>query len=139
MQVHVSAHGLLRVKGLRATPGRISLLELLQKREAPVTAEEISAELKDLDLVTIYRNLQSLVTVGIVSEVRFKDASVRYEYVHGQKHHHHLVCSTCGTVDELPECDVRDLETQALKKSGRFASVEEHALEFFGTCRSCAR
>lgn len=128
---------LLREKKLRATPHRVALLVALAETRKPLTAEELHDKGK-ADLVTVYRTLQSLLKAGLVREVRFKDASVRYEFVHGE-HHHHLVCTSCGIVDELPECDVRSLEAKALAASGTFASVDEHSLEFFGTCTGCAK
>lgn len=128
---------LLRQEKLRATPHRIALLTALAKAGKPLTAEELHGK-GTADLVTVYRTLQSLLKARLVREVRFKDASVRYEFVHGE-HHHHLVCTSCGVVDELPECDVRSLETKALAASSMFASVDEHALEFFGTCVGCAK
>lgn len=129
----------LAKKGLRATPHRLVLLGTLATANAPKTAEELHARMKSMDLVTVYRNLQSLVAAGLVNEVRFKDMNLRYEISDGDGHHHHLVCTGCGLVAELEDCDLRPFERQALKKSGKFASVEEHALEFFGTCISCAK
>lgn len=131
----MSAVQLLKEKGLRATPKRIALLETLSRARKPKTAEELHAEVAS-DLVTVYRNLQSLVAAELVSEVRLKDASVRYEFTHG--HHHHLVCTECNTIEELDSCDLASLEKSVLKKSSRFASIDEHSLEFFGLCKSCA-
>lgn len=131
------AQALLKRNGLRATPKRLKLIEILSKSAKPLTAEDLHAKARGIDLVTVYRNLQSLVAAGLVREVRFKDASVRYESAESG-HHHHLVCTDCGTIDELPGCDIEMLEKQALRKSGKFARIEEHALEFFGTCRACA-
>lgn len=124
---------ILRTKGLRGTPKRVALMRALMKAKRPMTAEEIHIEVR-ADLVTIYRNLQNLVSAGIAHEVRFKDASVRYEFAHG--HHHHVVCTKCGVVMELAACDVSALEKNALRSSG-FATIEEHSLEFFGLCRAC--
>lgn len=126
----------LRSRKLRATPHRIALWEALSKKHAPATAEDMHREV-DADLVTIYRNLQSLVAAGLVREVRFKDTTVRYEIVHGG-HHHHIVCTGCGVVDELPECTITSLEKPVLQASEKFVSIDEHSLEFFGTCRACA-
>jgi Fe2+ or Zn2+ uptake regulation protein len=127
---------LLRKSGLRATPKRIALLSALQASRAPRTAEELHAAVKS-DLVTIYRNLQSLTDAGIVNEVRFKDASVRYEFAHG--HHHHIVCTSCGVIEELEACATSSLEREALNASSRFSRIDEHSLEFFGTCTRCAK
>lgn len=129
----------VRACGLRATPHRMALLGTLATANAPKTAEELHARLGNADLVTIYRNLQSLVTAGLVREVRFKDSSVRYELADEDSHHHHLVCTGCGKVDELEGCDVSALEKHILKQSKSFASVNEHTLEFFGTCMTCAK
>lgn len=132
------ASSLLRTKGLRATPGRIGLLESLIRHGTPISAEELHGAHTDLDLVTVYRTLQSFVSTGLACEVRFKDAHVRYEFAK-DAHHHHVVCTRCGVVNELPTCDFASLEKDVLKKTDNFASIEEHALEFFGTCSVCAR
>ncbi|MBL8158708.1 transcriptional repressor [bacterium] len=126
---------ILRGAGLRATPQRLALLHALGKARGPQTAEELHAK-ADADLVTIYRNLQSLVKAGIVHEVRFKDTAVRFELSHG--HHHHIVCTSCGLIEELEGCRNSPLEHQALHASSRFSRINDHALEFFGICRSCA-
>lgn len=100
--------------------------------------EEIHRRMESADLVTVYRNLQNLLKVGLVREVRFKDSAVLYELSAEGDHHHHVVCRSCGLIDELEECGPYDLEASALKTATRFASIDEHSLEFFGTCRACA-
>lgn len=129
------AVSILKEHNLRATPKRIALLEVLERVRTPQTAEELHEKVQS-DLVTIYRNLQSLVTAGIVSEVRFRDSSVRYERSHG--HHHHIVCNRCGAIEELRACRTSPLEREALHASSKFSRIDEHALEFFGICKSCA-
>jgi Fe2+ or Zn2+ uptake regulation protein len=131
----MSAETMLKEAKLRATPKRVALLKALQGAKSPRTAEELHTNVKS-DLVTIYRNLQSLAQAGLVNEVRFKDSSVRYELSHG--HHHHIVCTSCGTVEELDGCDNSPLERQALGASERFSRINEHSLEFFGLCKACA-
>lgn len=134
----MTSAGELKVKGLRPTPRRLALVDALKAAKTPKTVDELRMRLKDVDLVTIYRNLQLLVEAGLVREVRFKDASVRYELAGGE-HHHHLVCTSCGKVDELEGCNVSLFEKKALRQTERFATINEHSLEFFGTCVACAR
>lgn len=119
----------------RATPKRIALMAVLQKAGQPLSAEVLHSQMQEIDLVTVYRNLQEFLKAGIVHEVRFKDGIVRYELAH--THHHHIVCTTCGLVEELDMCDVA-LEKKALKHARHFRTVSEHALEFFGVCKKCA-
>ncbi len=127
---------LLRSRKLRATPKRIRLLEVLHRLERPLAVETLHAQVKGMDLVTVYRTMQAFVRAGLVREVRFKDAVVRYEFAHGH-HHHHLVCTGCGVVEEIEACDVTQLEKNVLKYSQSFTSISEHALEFFGLCKKC--
>lgn len=128
----------LKATGLRKTAHRLALLGTLATATGPKTAEELHARMEAIDLVTVYRNLQSLTSAGLVREVRFKDAALRYELADEHAHHHHVVCKECGTVDELEDCGAEALEKKALIASKRFASIDEHSLEFFGTCRACA-
>ncbi len=129
---------LLRGKGLRATNARIALLKALRAAGRPMSAEELHAKVPTIDLVTVYRILQQFVPVGLARECRFKDSKLRYEFGITD-HHHHLVCTDCGAVDELEGCGAGFLEKKILSISPRFATVNEHVLEFFGTCKSCAR
>lgn len=120
---------------LRATPRRISLLGTLRKTHGPLSAEDLHRRVRGIDLVTIYRNLQEFVKAGIAQEVRFKDGIVRYEIAH--THHHHLVCTDCGVIEEIETCDIESLEKNVLHSSRRFTMISEHALEFFGLCKKC--
>ena len=132
----MSSTSLLRSVGLRATPARRTLLDALKAAHRPLTVEELHAQASETDLVTVYRTVQSFVEQRLVQEVRLRKEPARYEFFSGM-HHHHLVCTGCGTIDELPECDIATLEKTVLKKSS-FVSVTDHALEFFGSCRACA-
>ena len=127
---------LLRSARLRATPKRIRLLEVLHIMGRPLSVDALHTQVKGMDLVTVYRTMQAFVRAGLVREVRFKDAIVRYEFAHG--HHHHLVCTDCGVVEEIEACDVAPLEKNVLKHSHHFKTISEHALEFFGLCKKCA-
>ncbi len=131
---------LFKAWGLRATPARIALLGALATAQKPKSAEELHARVAKGDLVTVYRNVQSLVKVKAAREVRFKDGVVRYEFNDGEAfHHHHVVCTRCGVIDELPHCDMPAIEKSALKAARSFSVISEHTLEFFGTCRTCAK
>ena len=132
----MEASVLLKTVGIRATPKRVALLHVLGKACEPLSAEILRSRVRGMDLVTIYRNLQEFVKTGIVQEVRFKDGIVRYEIAH--THHHHLVCTDCGFVEEIELCDMALLEKRVLRHSRRFKVISEHALEFFGLCKKCA-
>lgn len=135
----MTSRELLKLKSLKATSSRLAILNALRTAKNPFTAEELHKKInKSSDLVTVYRGLETFLTCKLVHEIHLKDGTARYELA-SEQHHHHLVCTGCGIIDELPSCEVSELESLALKRSTRFATISEHALEFFGTCRACAR
>jgi Fur family ferric uptake transcriptional regulator len=133
----MTSREILKMKSLKATLQRIALLDTLRNTKNPLTVVELhERNTAKSDLVTIYRTLETFVKTALVRKIHLKGDPVRYEFA-SKHHHHHLVCTMCGIIDELPSCEVSELESRALKHSTRFASISEHALEFFGTCRAC--
>ncbi|MES2203424.1 MAG: transcriptional repressor [Patescibacteria group bacterium] len=93
----------LRAAGSRATPGRLALLEVLESAHRPLTVDEISNKLPELNVVTLYRALDALALAGLVrSGIGVKRTS-HYEYA-GRPHHHHLVCTDCGFIRQCAAC-----------------------------------
>lgn len=131
---------LLRKKGFRATPGKLRILSALQESQEPTSIAELSKKLKKkVDVVTVYRALESLVNAGLVRRVDLHHPHAHYEYVDETEHHHHLVCRLCGKVEDVESCDPMHLEGRVLRKSKEFASIETHAMEFFGVCKDCIK
>lgn len=131
---------LLRKSGLKATPGRLSLLLLLASANRPLAIHDISDESKrGLNQATVYRSLESLLEAGIVRRVDMQHAHAHYELAEGSAHHHHLICKHCGRIEDVDACDVGAIEQAVLKRSKSFASIQTHALEFFGLCKKCEK
>ncbi len=131
---------LLRENGHKATPGRLSLLQVLAKADHPLAIHEIIDALGGkMNQATVYRALESLREVAIVTRVDMQHDHAHYELASAEKHHHHLICKKCGHVEDVERCDVSEIEKSVLKKSKSFAVIEHHSLEFFGICKKCAR
>lgn len=126
----------LKEKELKVTPARLLVLEVLLHAKKPLSVTEIMHTLntQQVDLATIYRNVEVLTLQGLIQEVRLSSEKALYEI--GSRHHHHAVCTVCGKVVELEACDVSGLEQLAQKASG-FKSIASHSLEFFGVCKTC--
>jgi Fur family ferric uptake transcriptional regulator len=84
----------LRQAGSKATPGRLSLLKLLEGAQEPLTAKQIEQKLHRLNPVTVYRALESLVMAGVVRR-GVSGRVAHFEYA-GKPHHHHFVCTDCS-------------------------------------------
>lgn len=120
---------------LKITPIRVRLLDVLEHAKHPVRVKDMIKGVKS-DIVTVYRNLESLIGLGLVKQV-FLDQKEAYFELADRKHHHHAICCVCSHVSDVNDLDHLKIEKQALKSSG-FASISHHSLEFFGICKSCA-
>ena len=118
------------------TQARQATLNSLADR--PLSAYEIQEHLQAqrtyIDLASVYRSLELFVDLGIVHVIQLGEDRKRYELVDADNHHHHLVCHTCGSIENIA------LQQEDFLEEVRQAStfkVDHHHLEFFGTCQSC--
>lgn len=130
---------LLREHNLRATPGRIHMLEALSKEQHPVSVDRIREALPvPLDTVTVYRTLETFEAAHLVMRTDLQHGHAHYELVHGRPHHHHAVCRSCGLIEDIEISHPAKPEKEAERAATKFAAIDSYALEFFGTCTSCA-
>ena len=124
--------------GYRATPQRLAVVAILMAQRGQITAQALHAALRriqpHLGLATVYRTLDLLVDCGLAQPFPQPNNEVRYAFC-SARHHHHLVCTGCGFVDEVPGCTLHAMERD-LERERHFA-IAEHVLTFFGTCRDC--
>ncbi len=110
------------------------------ERGHQLTAQEVHRRAEThrpgIGLATVYRTLSVLAADGIVDVVSTEEREAAYRLC-SAGHHHHLVCSDCGAVIEIGDCDIGAVE-RALAKRYRFR-ITQHALSFKGLCAACAR
>ena len=129
---------LLRKSGLRATGGRIQLLKALAREKKPITIDELKEKLGDnLDTVTLYRALEALKSARIVERMDLQHGHAHYELLAGRSHHHHVVCRSCGSVEDIEVPHAAQLEKEAERHAKKFAVIDVYSLEFFGLCNNC--
>lgn len=123
---------------LRVTAPRKAILTVLTREHGPFTAEEIHQKIENAscDLVTVYRSLTALEEVGIVRRCDFGNGAYRYEFNHGDHHHHHLICRDCQKVEIMEFCVADTLESIARDRG--YHNVT-HSLEVFGVCPKCQK
>lgn len=129
----------LAQRGYKKTRVRAAIISRLAALRKPADAASLGSFLEKSGLkvnkTTVYRELAFLLEQAVISEITFGDNKKRYE-VAGLPHHHHLVCSACGAVqDVLAERDLAALEKK-IERQTDFA-ITSHSLEFFGLCRRC--
>ena len=132
----------LRKDGQRFTTGRQLILRTLQGVGAPITIPGILRLQPSLAQSSVYRNLAVLEHAGLVSKIAMGDEHAHYEL--GEQitnnHHHHLVCTQCGTVSDvsLTAAAERSLD-RALHDAASGASFElhQHRVDRLGRCATC--
>ena len=119
---------------VRLTPQRKAVLHAIGAEPGSFTATEIydSARRAEptLGLATVYRTLELLRTTGRVRQL----AGATYVRCH-PGHHHHLVCLTCGAVEETELCGA---PSAAVLRRRHGFRAESHELDVYGTCARCA-
>lgn len=125
--------------GRRDTRQRRALRDRLSVQDAFISAQQLYSDLRadgeKIGLATVYRTLQTMSESGEVDAVRTDDGEVIYRMC-GPRHHHHLVCRTCGLTVELDGPGVERWAAKAATDNG-FTDVT-HVVELFGLCTDCS-
>jgi Fe2+ or Zn2+ uptake regulation protein len=129
--------GLALPPRFRLTPQRRAVLDLIADREGSFTAVDLFQEARRrkprLGLATVYRTVELLRRTG---SVRALVGDARPAYVRCDPgHHHHLVCLSCGGVEETELCGAPS--SAELRRRYGFRA-EGHELDIYGTCALCA-
>ena len=125
--------------GTRPTRQRRAVAAAMRSFDDFRSAQDIHDLLRkageNVGLSTVYRTLQTLADGGEVDVLRTEDGEALYRRC-SERHHHHLVCRTCGRTVEVAGPTVESWADAVAAEHG-FADVS-HTLEIFGTCPSCA-
>lgn len=140
--VHATVDEQLRRTRQRYTAGRRQLIELLHATDRPLTIPELMDAGARQSQSSLYRNLAILEQAGAVHRLTSTDDVARYELAEElSEHHHHLVCSICGRLEDLtlPAGIERALveAAEAASTQRRFL-VDSHRFDLVGTCADCA-
>ncbi len=128
----------LRAAGLRSTAQRRAVLEALAElRHATVDelAARVQRDAPDLSLSTVYRTLEALDEVGLVTHAHLQHGAPTYHAVDGHPHIH-LVCVSCGRIEQRDVAVAQGLADELLRTSGFHADLTHLALH--GLCAACA-
>ena len=132
---------ILRQGGFKITPQRRTILNAITRSHEHLTPaaihERVCREHPSIGLVTIYRTLEVLTRLGLICEVHAGDNCRSYLIRRPSVHHHHLICSECGTVIDFTECELTELEQRLVQETG--FKINGHLLEFLGQCRDCRK
>lgn len=130
----------LRSRGYRITVLRRQLGLILEAAERPLSPPEIVKLLHarhfEVNKTSVYRELDSLKSAGLVFEFDLRDGAKRYELARGSPHHHHLICDKCGGITCAEIC-FDEKKIAKLAKHDYGFEVSDHVLDLYGLCSEC--
>lgn len=141
-QRHTSTLSEIRKKlteaGGRWTGSRAKLIAVYCEHTRPLTVREahrLAGE--SADLVSSYRTVRTLQKAGVMVAVDTTPEGERYELSDAyREHHHHLICTDCGSVEDFEDCFAERLSKKLVRRT-RFR-IAHHDLKFYGQCAECA-
>lgn len=132
------ARDALRAHGKRVTSQRNLILQIVRESHGHLDAGEIyrRARSKDprISLSTVYRNLNLLEELGLISELHLDQEHHHYELKEGREHHH-LICTNCDKVIEFDSPLVAELVSQVSQEQG--FRVDRVQIDLVGLCEEC--
>ncbi len=129
-----SITSLLSAKGYRLTPGRRRVIETILGADGLFSVADIVSLAPGIGRATVFRAVKLLVELRVVCRVRLEDGNVRYR-LSVPDHHHHLVCTGCGSVEDFSDCDLDGLSESVAVRT-RY-EIQGHRLELYGLCPVC--
>jgi Fe2+ or Zn2+ uptake regulation protein len=127
---------LFRERGLRVTPQRQALFRLLYGDDAHPTVEALyeraRREMPTISLKTVYQTVHDLEALGEVHVLDLGTGTLRVDP--NVEDHHHLVCTSCGRIRDLP------VEFDRLRVPARYRRdfvIDDVRVIFRGRCDAC--
>ena len=140
-EVRETATARLHSVGQRLTANREALVDTFMTAPRPLTIPEILSRRSELAQSSVYRNLVVLEEAGIVHRVVGADDFARWELAEDLTgHHHHLICASCGRVEDVPasaglERSVAAAAAAITRTTG--FRTQRHRVDLVGVCKAC--
>lgn len=135
---HKVALETLKETGRRLTPQRLMVLEAIAEKGGHMGAEEVLERVQKvypyLDIATVYRTLNLLKDLGLVTEIASPEGT-RYELVGSGQHHHHMTCRACGRTWDMSTRFLAALREEVWRAYGFQADMSNFTLQ--GLCQEC--
>jgi Fur family peroxide stress response transcriptional regulator len=131
---------LCRQRGLALTVQRRRILELILGRKDHPTADQIfegtKKQLPDISRTTVYRVLDTLVDVGVITRASSRGAATRFDPVADR--HHHCICTHCEKLIDIDDGQFAH-RVELPDTSAVGFEIHDFCVQFSGICAACRR
>ena len=129
----------LRNEGMRYTKQRKIVWDEICRSSEHRDAEEIYLKInknrRNVSRATVYRTIDVLVKNNLVRELELGDGRKRFENKLDSKHHDHIVCLSCGNIQEFVDDLIEDRQEKIAKQLD--FKIVRHIHQLFGLCKNC--
>ena len=130
---------LFKEKNLKLTPQRYAIYKFLKSTKTHPSAEMIYDNLKidypTMSLATVYKTMKTLIELGVVQQLNVGEDNFRFDA--NTDIHPHIVCLSCGRVDDIENADFGFLDKMAEECSNY--QIDAHQVYFYGLCPACKK
>lgn len=131
-----SAWVVLQENDFKRTKNRDVILRFLAANNRYVTASDVKdymeKENPGISFDTIYRNLTTFTTLGILEETELTGERHFRMHCDPGTHHHHFICTICGITRSIAQCPMEVLAIHLPNYE-----IESHKFEVYGKCPDC--
>jgi Fur family ferric uptake transcriptional regulator len=131
---------IIKSKGMKYTEQRAVILQILVDLDDHLSAEEVHEIVKreypehNIGIATIYRTLNFLEEVELISSISFGKDGKKYEG-NNKKHHDHIICTSCGDIKEFMDDNIEQRQNKVANEMG--FQITDHTLQIYGLCSNC--
>lgn len=128
------------LKSYRNSKNRNSVIEILNSKSEPITADYIYEKLKAINptvsISTVYRSLEILIRNNIAIKSIIMDSNKATYELNRETHKHYLICTSCNKMMALDNCPFEEYEKKLQKETG--FNITGHKFEIYGKCQECS-
>lgn len=128
---------LLQSHQLKATPQRLAIIQLMENY-GHISIDELYSSIRQsfssISLATLYKNVNSMMGVNLIREVKIPGHKTRYEIE--KETHAHLLCTQCGELKDIefnPQTFIKLASTQSAYQA------QEVSVVISGICPNCQK
>lgn len=131
---------ILKHNNLKFTRQREAVLKTLYNNEEHFSPEELYILLKktypklNIGIATVYRTLNLLEDSDMATSISFGAAGKKFE-LGNKPHHDHIICRSCGTIQEFEDSEIEQKQELIAKQYG--FKLTGHVMQLYGVCQSC--
>lgn len=128
----------LRDAGFKITNARATVLQVMEEG-GHLTSAEVVERVAERDAAvgraSVFRTLDLLSRLSLIRPTYVDGSGAPVFVLLPDGHHHHIVCTRCGTVIDFHDCGLDTLASALERESG--VKIFGHLLEFYGICAAC--